>query len=326
MKEGASLRWMILAFPLGLLLMGITSVFWSVVKQPDESFDPNEEVRIAAAAVRRKAVNESDLARDFAILTETIGPRSAAIPDKLTQTAIWIESMLGGSNLGYRIERNEFVHEGQTYRNIVAELPGRTLRDEIIVVVAGYDSLTSRPSFDSSASALAGMISLAQAYAGDPQGRTIRFVAAMEGLGAPETQPQLGTTHYIESCLRKEQRILAILRIDNLGCQVPHTVSGHEWADGVVVWHQGPLSKYWGDSAVAALKGELGPSREVLGIELAAPIQSDTPASGPALISEEIPRVIVSDSRPEDSARAGFDEMANQVRGLQAILKTWASP
>lgn len=330
MKEGATLRWMILAFPLGIFLMGLTSVFWSVVNQPDESFDPNEEVRIAAAAVRRKAVNESDLARDFAILTETIGPRSLATPEKLAQTAIWIESMLGGSNLGYRIERNEFVHEGQTYRNIVADLPGRLLRDEIILVTAGYDSLASRSSLDASASAVAGMISLAQAYAGDPQGRTIRFVAVMDGAGAPDSPTHLGTTHYLESCLRKEERIVSILRIDNLGCQVTSDpVSGDVRLDGIVVSHEGLQSKYWGDTAVAALRGELSSSRQVTGIELAPPIRQDSsePRLSPASIPPgEIPLVLISDSRSEASERSEFDDMVETIRGLQAILKSWGTP
>lgn len=329
MKEGAKLRWMILAFPLGLLLMGLTSVFWSVVKQPDESFDPNEEVRIAAAAVRRKAVNESDLARDFAILTKTIGPRSSETPKKLEQTAIWIESMLGGSNLGYRIERNEFIHEGRTYRNIVAELPGRTLRDEIILVVVSYDSLASLPNFDSSASAVAGMISLAQAYAGDPQGRTIRFVAVMDGVGLPQPQTLLGTSHYLESCLRREERIVAVLRIENLGCQeMAPAVSGQEFVDGMVVRHEGPLTKYWGDSAVAALKETGITSIDLSGIEEAPPIhQADSAASLLGTYGKaEIPLVIISDARSESAARASYDEMADDVRGLQAILKTWASP
>jgi Peptidase family M28 len=329
MKPGTNLRWMILAFPLGLFLMGLVSVFWSVVKQPDESFDPNEEVRITAAAIRRKAVNESDLARDFAILTETIGPRNSATPEKLEQTAIWIESMLGGSNLGYRIERNEFIHEGQTYRNIVAELPGRAHRDEIILVMAGYDSLANRSNYDSSASAVAAMISLAQAYAGDPQGRTIRFVAVMDGMGLPQAQRVLGTNHYIDTCLRRENRIVAMLRIENLGCQETEpAVSGHKVANGMVVRHEGPLTKYWGDAAVTVLKETGITSRQEFGIEKAPLIRLTNSSAGPlgTFNQAEIPLVIISDTRSESSARAGFDEMVTGVQGLEAVLKVWANP
>jgi len=329
MKAGAPLRWLLVAFPLGLLVTVLISVWLSVVDQPDESFDPNEEVRITAASIRRKAVNEADFARDFAILTKTIGPRSPENPQKLEQAAIWIESMLGGANLGYRIERDEFIHEGTTYRNIVAELPGRKLRDEIIVVIVAYDSLANSPKSDASASAVAGMISLAQAYAGDPQGRTIRFVAAMEGLVTNDVRSQNGTSHYLKGCRSREERIVAILRIDNLGSQVESpSPEGFDWVDGMVMQYEGTLSKYWGAAAVTAFKGEGSASREVVGLELVRPTDSDAapPLDTSILTMEEIPVVTVSDSRYGASPQASFAETAGDVRGLQAVLKVWANP
>ncbi len=90
-------------------------------------------------------------------------------------------------------------------RNLIAELPGRERRKEIIVVGAHYDSLPGSPGANDNASGVAALVALARTFAGDPQERTIRFVAFANGAGALDDTT--GSLVYANRCRARGETV-----------------------------------------------------------------------------------------------------------------------
>lgn len=179
--------------------------------------DPNEEVRLDAAALNRRPVNQEDLGRSLETLSDRIGERHLGKPERLESAAVWIESSLGLANLGYAVSRHPFEADGKAVRNLVAELPGRERRDEIVVVGAHYDTVPGSPGANDNGTGIAALLSLARAYAGDAQGRTVRF-AAFVNEESPYFQTEaMGSLVYAKACRARREKIVAMLCLETIG-------------------------------------------------------------------------------------------------------------
>ena len=217
MREGFSIRFLIVALPAGLLLSGILAVLNTHFDQDKEVVDPNERVRLEAAALNRQPVSTADLANSLEILAGRIGERHLLVPEKLESAAVWIESTLGPGNIGYVVERQVFEANNVQVRNLIAELPGKDRRDEIVVVAAHYDTVPGSPGANSSGSGMAALISLARAFAGDSQSRTIRFVALVNEESPEREGGGAGGREYVAACRAKGYRIVAMINLRSLG-------------------------------------------------------------------------------------------------------------
>lgn len=179
--------------------------------------DPNEEIRLDAAALNRRPVNREDLSMSLETLSTRIGERHLGKPEQLESAALWIESSLGLANLGYVVSRHPYEADGKVVRNLVAELPGRERRDEIIVVGAHYDTVPGSPGANDNGTGIAALLSLARAFAGDAQGRTVRFAAFVN-----EEQPYfqteaMGSLVYAKACRARQEKIVAMLCLETIG-------------------------------------------------------------------------------------------------------------
>jgi Zn-dependent M28 family amino/carboxypeptidase len=217
MKEGRLIRFLIVALPAGLLFMGVFSMVNSHFYDKESELDPNEEIRLDAASLNRRPVNRVDLGKSLEILATRIGERHLGKPDQLENAAVWIESSLSGANLGYVVERHPYEADGKAVRNLIAELPGRERREEIIVVGAHYDTVPGSPGANDNGSGIAALLALARAYAGDAQGRTIRFVAFVNE-EAPYFQTEaMGSLVYARACRARQENIVAMLCLESIG-------------------------------------------------------------------------------------------------------------
>lgn len=217
MKEGAWIRFLIVALPAGLLIMGVFSMVNTQFYDKESQLDPNEEIRLDAAALNRRPVSREDLGKSLETLATRIGERHLGKPEQLESAAVWIESTLSGANLGYLVERHPYEVGGKTVRNLVAELPGRERRDEIIVVGAHYDTVPGSPGANDNGTGIAALISLARAFAGDAQGRTVRF-AAFVNEEMPYFQTEaMGSLVYAKACRARQEKIVAMICLETIG-------------------------------------------------------------------------------------------------------------
>ena len=115
------------------------------------------------------------LAEHVQMLAGSIGERNLWRYPALMAAADYIEATL--VQFGYRPGDELFDSRGKPVRNIVAEKPGRSAAEEIILVGAHYDSVMGSPGANDNGSGVAALLELACLLANRESRRTVRFVA-----------------------------------------------------------------------------------------------------------------------------------------------------
>ena len=197
-------RWCLVGLPLGLIITGVLSF---VIYFHDKN---NKIVPVVSqyAAMFRREFDANDFSRYQRIFNEEIGERSLDHPENLEAASAFIESTMGYDNMGYRVMRQEFVVDGKPLINLVAELPGKEIPNEVVIVLANYLSTVSNPAGDSAA--VAAMFSLAHAMTGTEQGRTIRFVAVADSDNKADFQRN-GSWHLAQERIQKGENVRKII-------------------------------------------------------------------------------------------------------------------
>lgn len=120
--------------------------------------------------------------------------------------------------MGYEVEREPVETDGETYPNIVAERPGETRPDEIVVIGAHYDAVRGSPGADDNASGVAGVLELARAWQKtESPARTVRFV-----LFANEERPwfrtdAMGSWHHARRARSRDEAIVVMISLEMIG-------------------------------------------------------------------------------------------------------------
>lgn len=148
-------------------------------------------------------------------LAGLIGPRHLAQPRSFAAAATFVERELAAA--GYPTERQPYQVGQHRVANIVAELPGNRLRDEIVVVGAHYDTVIYTPGADDNASAVAVLIEVARLLRPLQPARTVRFVSF-----ACEEPPyfhtgDMGSQVYARQCRTRGENIHGMLCLEMLG-------------------------------------------------------------------------------------------------------------
>lgn len=104
-----------------------------------------------------------------------IGGRQASNPESFAAAAAYIRGRFAA--FGYETVEALPAPDAERAPNLWVELPGTEKPEEIIVIGAHYDTTDSTPGADDNASGVAVVLELARHFAGEPQARTVRFVA-----------------------------------------------------------------------------------------------------------------------------------------------------
>ncbi len=148
-------------------------------------------------------------------LSEKIGERSLAHYDKLEQTAGYIRDYF--RSLGYRVDEQVYQRGKKEYRNLIAELPGSSVPDEIILLGAHYDTVVGTPGADDNASGVAGLLELARLCKDLGPKRTLRFVAfSLEEPPVFKTE-HMGSRVYAQRASEQKDDIIAMLCLESIG-------------------------------------------------------------------------------------------------------------
>ncbi len=342
-REGALIRFLLIACPVGLFLSAAIALAMIYRSHLEAPLDPNETIRLETAAFKRRPIDREILTRNIDLLANQIGERNLAHPDAQQKTALWLESTLGTGGIGYFVERDIFETKEGDRRNIIAELPGRRRRSEIVLVTAYYDSLSGSPGANCGGSGVAALIALARAYAGDPQERTVRFAFFANGATSQGSVDESGASAYAERCLRREENVVLVLSVENLGWYSAAD-SSQQTPAGLT-----PVFPQKGD--FLAFLGSVGSEYAVDSAEAAFTHASSIPVQTRTLSDERIslgsiglqafsqwklPVVSVTDTgllRRNDGAEGGdipdkidLEKLEDATLGLEAILRAWANP
>ena len=167
------------------------------------------------ALTPEQEVLRTRLERHVRALAADIGVRSGDEYAKVQRAAAYIERELQA--LGFSVASQEFSANGRIYRNLEATLGGTTLRQEVVVLGAHYDSAEEAPGADDNASGVAAVLELARVFAKAPQARTVRFVLF------PNEEPpwfatsDMGSRHYAAEARARNDQIVAMMSIESIG-------------------------------------------------------------------------------------------------------------
>jgi hypothetical protein len=183
---------------------------------------------------------EANLRTAVAKLAGDIGERNLYRPEKLEQSATWIEQQL--RTIGYEVRRqaiavdtNVFRCTGATAYNLEVVLVGNRSPEKNIIIGAHYDTKVATagyrdrwpplpdrpgtPGANDNASGVAALLSIARSLAGQPCARTLRFVFFANEEPPFFKQPSvMGSYLYAGELKAKGVKVEAMLSLEILGC------------------------------------------------------------------------------------------------------------
>ncbi|MFC1611867.1 M28 family peptidase [Myxococcota bacterium] len=133
----------------------------------------------------------------------------------LDHAAALIEESL--SDAGYDVARQVFEVRDIPCANLVVEITGSAKPDEIVVVGAHYDSVSTTPGADDNASGVAVLLALARALADQPLERTLKLVAFANEEPPFFQSEEMGSWVYAQRAKQRNDEIVAMLSIESVG-------------------------------------------------------------------------------------------------------------
>jgi len=133
---------------------------------------------------------------------------------ELEQAAQYIEREFLKS--GWEVKEDRFQWEGRSYKNIVVEKKGTTSPNRVFILGAHYDTVPGSPGADDNASAIAVLLEVAKNIQTVPLECTVRLIAF-----SLEECDYIGSTHYVESLKKGEEKILGMISLEMVGFTGP---------------------------------------------------------------------------------------------------------
>ncbi len=162
---------------------------------------------------------DDQLRADVTTLATGIGPRNTAHPAALLLAESFVAASL--AKAGYQPKWQTFDAGGPMVSNIIAELPGSDMKDEIVIVGAHYDSVTYKqvntPGADDNASGVAATLALARALACEHPPRTVRFVFFTNEEPPHFWTDTMGSLVYAREAKARDENIVAMLSLECVG-------------------------------------------------------------------------------------------------------------
>lgn len=135
-------------------------------------------------------------------------PRGEDHPENLERAAQWVERELSAT--GVKVETQEVIHGGRTFRNLIASYGPRD--GERIIVGAHYDGHEETPGADDNASGLAALLALARLLEQNPPRSRVDLVAyTLEESGL------VGSARHAESLRQANVPVRAMFSLEMLG-------------------------------------------------------------------------------------------------------------
>jgi Zn-dependent M28 family amino/carboxypeptidase len=148
-------------------------------------------------------------------LAGLIGPRHLGKPLALEAAATYIEREL--QSFGDTVDRQWFEAQDQRTCNLVVERPGTRRRDEIVILGAHYDTVSTTPGADDNASAVAVLIEVARLLSRTTFRRTVRFVAFTCEEPPHFNIGTMGSQVYARACRERNENVVGMLCLEMVG-------------------------------------------------------------------------------------------------------------
>ena len=160
-------------------------------------------------------VIETNLRLHVDRLASLIGPRTLQRPNTIKATIGYIRSQW--SEMGYSIAEETYDALGNVATNLIVEQPGNKRGDEIVLLGAHYDTVSTTPGADDNASAVAVLLEVSRLLKDHAGSRTVRYVAF-----ACEEAPyfnlnSMGSQHNARESRKRGDKIVGMLCLEMVG-------------------------------------------------------------------------------------------------------------
>jgi hypothetical protein len=202
----------LLLLTVGVIILGII-ISWgwfTMIQMPGESY------RGELPPLTQKEVALRDaLQRDVEKLGSEIGERNFLHYKELMAAADFLDASF--ANAGYKVQRQGYTIDNQTYYNLEVEIPGTQRADEIVIVGGHYDSVSGSPGANDNGTGAAATLELARLFAGKKPERTLRFVEFVNEEPPFFFSEGMGSLVYASRCKQRSENVVAMLSLETIG-------------------------------------------------------------------------------------------------------------
>jgi len=241
------------------------------------------------------------------------------------------------------ITRQSYEVTGETCHNLEVEIPGRSRREEIVVVGAHYDSVDGSPGANDNATGTAALLALARSMARVEAARTIRFVTFVNEEPPHFQSDLMGSAVYARRCHQRGERIVAMLSLETIGYYSDARHSQHyPFPLGLVYPWQGNFIAFVANTDSADLVRQCIRvfRSEVQFPSEGAALPSGLPGIGSsdhwAFWQEGYSAVMITDTAPfryphyhttqDTPDKIDFDRMARVNEGIEKVVRALINP
>lgn len=147
-------------------------------------------------------------------LSHEIGERGLFKYDNLNKAAEYITGEF--RSFGYEVGFQEYKICNRVFKNIIVTKTGSARPGEVVILGAHYDSMRG-PGADDNASAVAGLLETARAFAGVTAGRTIKFIAFTNEEPPLFKKKSMGSSVYAKAARANKDDIKGALILEMIG-------------------------------------------------------------------------------------------------------------
>ncbi len=176
--------------------------------------------------LRREAVPVATLSEQQAALAERlrghvkklgqdIGERNLWHYSELQAAAAYIEGQF--RDAGLQVVTQDYRVQQKRVSNLIAEIPGHELPEQVLVVGAHYDSVAGSPGANDNGSGVAALLELARQLADKRPRRTLRLVAFVNEEPPFFKSKQMGSRLYAEQVAGRGEQIVGMICLETLG-------------------------------------------------------------------------------------------------------------
>jgi Zn-dependent M28 family amino/carboxypeptidase len=157
----------------------------------------------------------SNLHDHIFMLAGEIGERNIWLPKKLNAAAAYIEKTWQEQD--FVVQRQEYETRGVKSANLIIEIPGNSMPDQIVIVGAHYDSVPGSPGANDNGSGVASLLEISRLCAGTKNARTIRFIAFTNEEPPFFLRRNMGSRVYASRSRSLKENIIAMLSLETMG-------------------------------------------------------------------------------------------------------------
>lgn len=205
--RAAILMLMVLIIILGIL----TLLGWlTMIQMPGESYRGE-----LPPLTQKEVALRNALQRDIEKLGNEIGERNFLHYKELMAAADFLDASF--AQTGYKVQRQEYTIDNQTYYNLEVEIPGTQRADEIVIIGGHYDSVSGSPGANDNGTGAAATLELARLFAGKKPSRTLRFVEFVNEEPPFFFSEGMGSLVYASRCKQRSENVVAMLSLETIG-------------------------------------------------------------------------------------------------------------